>query len=395
MKMNLLIYFVLLVIGIRFFYEKRTYKTAVTPLVLFIVIYSYFTLGPYVAYMLGYNIYSGINLAYVEDSIFIFSMAIFFLCVAPAKIFFKKNYRKILDNSSAKKAGTLTYYFSIIFGNGALLYVVAVSGFSIEVKGFAIERVGSFHYVFMTLWPSLFLCLITFKKPEKYQDKILLLSKVMPGFVIYCVITGERDFILMALPIIFWFYAGRIIPISKIFLLAIILISVFVGLSVGRSIVFELGGLNSFLNQGSNLFVLSNVLDWIDQGESLRYGQTYVYSFINMLTIGLVRLDSSLAEWFSLEFSNGIGAYGFAIETEMVLNFGKWSVPVFFVILSMYISKCYQGYIKSSYFYSLLTYYNLLFLLYAIRGESLMILKSFLYVTLIYFLSLLIVKKIN
>ena len=198
-------------------------------------------------------------------------------------------------------------------------------------------------------------------------------------------------------------YQDRKVSPLLLFLFAMLIGVVFVAMSAGRTSVFDTSSFALFLNQGSNLMVTSNVIGWLEYGTQLEYGGTYFSSLINMLTLGAIKLTLPLSIWFSRKYFYGFsndesysfsndGAYGFSVEGEVILNFGVIGVPFVFALFSIYLTSTFKGYLKHRAFSSLLTYFNLFYFTYAIRGESLIIFKSFIYCFII-FIALLLVSQ--
>lgn len=387
--MNEHIYLILsaLLVFSRMTWEIRKYNGVVTPLAIYLFCYFYFCFGPYSANALGLPIYSGIKKAYLYEASYAFFLAIATLSLFPSNL-----------------VGRLTFHYQLVVKEPVFLRQVALFFLSVPVIllfllafmriGFSpldkvqrIQAVGIGHYVMLTLWPLFLFCYMTVMPyKDMHAGAKRMFFVIVFTYFCYCFYMGERDFALIVVPLYFWFYKYNAIPLWKLFIGVIIAGVGFTAMSAGRSSEFGGSGLESFLNQGSNLMVTSNIIAWLDQGELVWWGESYFSGFINMLTLGAVKLTTPLSIWFSRRYSSAAndGAYGFSIEGEALLNFGFVGIPLLFTFLGIFIAWAYQGYRKDRPIGVLLTYFNLFYLVYAIRGESLILFKAFIYCIIIF-----------
>ncbi len=379
-------------VAYRVFWELIRYKGTVTPLAIFIIFYFYFTFGPVIAHWIGIPIYSGINVQYLALSCFIFTLALSGLCLTPSNSLSKLSFRFEVY-IPYKSTLIMSRYFSLLLWlSTCIVLFVAISRIGIQPldKVERIKAVGSLHYPLMTLWPIIAFCYMAVT--EKINKNFMLCFIL---YCFYCLYIGERDFILIVLSIAIWWMKRKRISIFKFGLIVLVATIYFVFSSLGRGGLFEGGSVAALLNQGSNLMVTSNVASWLEQGMNHWNGRSYFSSIINMFTLGAIKIDEPLSIWFSSKYSSSVndGAFGFAMEAEAYLNFGLTGVFLFFAIISMLLSKFYRNHKKGRVLGSLLTYFSIFYLVYAIRGEALMIFKAFIYCMIIFFTCLLIAQR--
>ena len=273
-----------------------------------------------------------------------------------------------------------------------LLFALAFAriGFSGLDKVQRIQLVGIAHYILLTLWPLLLFVYMTVAPRATLPAKALIkFSASVLLYFGYCFYMGERDFALIALPMVFWMYKDVPISVLKLSVGVVAGVCAFTAMSLGRGDAFGGNGLSAFLNQGSNLMVTSNILLWLEEGQPVQWGASYLSGVVNMLTLGAIKLTTPLSIWFSRQYSSAAndGAYGFSIEGEALINFGIAGVPFLFALIALFLAWCYRGYLTNRPLGVLLTYFNLFYFIYAIRGESLILFKAFIY-CMIFFLGL-------
>jgi len=385
---HIFLYASILLLLFRGVWEFLIFKGRISPLIIYTFCYFYFCFGPYIAHALNIPIYSGIKTDELYQASFVFFLAILALSITPSNIISKVTIGRetIIMWPKLMHQTTLLLMFipvCLIFS-----YAFLRIGFSSMDKVQRINAVGIFHYVLLTLWPLFlfsFLTVSPFSSINKERKKLCLC--IILFYFLYCFYMGERDFALITIPIYFWIYQDNKISIGKLLFLVIFGVIGFTLMSAGRSTEFVDSGLGAFLNQGSNLMVTSNLLYWLDNDLEAWSGMSYISSLINMLSIGYFKLTLPLSIWFSRNYSSAAndGAYGFSIEGEVLLNFGIIGIPIFFSFIAILISAAFKGYRQNKPFGTLMTYFILFYFIYAIRGESLIILKSFMYCCIIFF----------
>jgi len=385
------LYASIVVLMIRGAWEFRLFSGRISPLVIYTFCYFYFCFGPYIAYMLEIPIYSGIKTDELFQASLVFFLGILALSATPSNFLSSINTKFDIVIKSPKLIQQTTMLLMAI--PVVLVFSVAFLriGFAPLDKVQRIQLIGIGHYVILTLWPLFLFCYLTVSPYKtmiaKTKHKFTL---VVLMYFSYCFYMGERDFALIAVPLYFWFYKDKNIAMWKLFILVMVGGLAFTLMSAGRSTEFGDSGLGSFLNQGSNLMVTSNIISWLENGLGKWWGLSYLSSFFNMLTLGALKFSMPLSIWFSSNYSSAAndGAYGFSLEGEVLLNFGVPGVPFVFALIAIFISAAFKGYLKGKPFGTLMTYFILFYFIYAIRGESLIIFKSFIYCCIIFFVLL-------
>lgn len=353
---------------------------------IYIFLYVYFFGGPIFARELGFDIYSGINTDFIESSVFIFLISI--ISFYFGGFFGSKNRlvgKKYISTKlpSFSKILLAPPLFIIVCG---LLWGFFAGAFSGGVN--KVERItllGIYHYIVVTLMPCFFIVYMGVFKRQDRDNKYYYFLLVL--YAIYSYLTDERDFLLFAVPVYFW-WIGRVrsnllYPVLMFF----VLVSIFVMISFSRDGVLGDGFLSSFLNQGSSLMVLTNVLAHLEITDGFIFGSSYASALINTFTLGMVRIGESMSTWLSNYYSGGASAYGFSLEAEAYFNFGYVGVILVFFVIGFY-SKRIELRAKDDLVLGRILYFHFLFFfIYAIRGESLVIFKSILYCYVIFILA--------
>ncbi|GAC15804.1 O-antigen polymerase [Aliiglaciecola lipolytica] len=393
---HLFMYLSIGLVVVKLLWEVTYHQGKLSPLAIYLFCYFYFCFGPYIAHMLGLPIYSGIKQDYLYQSSFAFFLAIATLSLFPANLIGRLTINYALVIKEPVLLRQIAMFFMLV--PVVLVFILAFSriGFSGLDKVQRIQSVGIGHYVILTLWPLFLFCYMTVMPKSVMSRKVFWqFTSVVLLYFSYCFYMGERDFALIVVPLYFWFYKDTGIALWKLLLGGTAGGLGFTLMSAGRSSEFSGGGLGSFLNQGSNLMVTSNIAAWLDQGELVWWGESYFSGFVNMLTLGAIRLTTPLSIWFSRRYSTAAndGAYGFSIEGEALLNFGYVGIPFLFGFIALFLAWTYRGYLQNKPFGILLTYFNLFYFIYAIRGESLILFKAFIYCVIIFFLLLFISQR--
>ncbi|MFN3712853.1 MAG: hypothetical protein ACK4SX_04260 [Alcanivoracaceae bacterium] len=360
---------------------------------IYILLYAYFFFGPALASLLGYEVYSGIDLRYLQPAISVFLISILALLIGllvPGLKFKSRDFALMMQ--PGRNAKEFVYIPAMLICLGIILYSYYVGAlFSYENKVVKISRVGIYHYAAITLVPCVLICYMALFDSQRGRHWGFSLCIMMYCF--YSFMMSERDFLLFFLPVYFWCInrtrSGYIYPA----IMSVILTAVFVVMSLSKSDVMSQGAIGSFLNQGSNLMVITVLLAYLDGVGEPIYGLSYLSATINAVTFGFVRLWSPCSVWLSNYFSGGAGAYGFSLEAEAFFNFGFVGVFVFFFILARYY-RCVERLADSGARFGMLLYYHFLFFfMYSIRGEFLIILKSLMYCLILYFIVLAILGR--
>ncbi|QXY91343.1 O-antigen polysaccharide polymerase Wzy [Pseudomonas sp. MTM4] len=370
--------FVILLAG-RFSWRKK-----LSGIDIYLLLYIYFFAGPFAAQLLGYHVYIGIRFDYLHKALLVLSVAVFAMMLGS---WLPTRSERVPDFYSA--AGGKKNIFLVLPVFGIVLVVFALvwlyyigivqSGMNKTEK---ILAVGIYHYAVATLVPAALIAYMALTVEVRRNYLVFTICLVLYCF--YSLLMGERDFLLLALPIYFWLIRDVFTGLRYPLILFVCFVFLFVLMSGGRSDVFNQGFVSSLLNQGSNLMVMTNVLQYFEEGGELIWGGSYVSAILNLLTAGFVKITESRSVWFSNYVSNGAGAYGFSLEAEAYLNFGIMGVLVVFLLYGYYYAWIEHFAVRRSHLGYLLYYHFLFFGIYAIRGESLVVLKSLAYCLFFY-----------
>jgi hypothetical protein len=370
-----------LVFAIAFFFKQRT---KFGTLELYLILYVYFFMGPVLAIYLGLPVYKGIEQAYLGIATQIFFASLVGIWIGTIIPLAKSNG---FDIAPVRVSGKIVRQLTLIPAQlilvfGLVLLVNRGLAFSMLDKTSTIQSIGWGHYPTMTFVPCFLIVYMTFTKasdgiPREFWATLLL-------FIAYSVLTDERDFILFIVPAYFWIVGFKSVKLRHVVPLALPSAAVFSFLAKGRSEIFDGSSISSFINQGSNLMVLTQTASFIDTGGEHIYGLSYLSAILNALTLGIVNLWGPGASWLAILYADGEGAYGFSLEAEAYLNFGTLGVVFFFTLLARYHKSIDRLAASGSQLGMLLKLHFAYFLIYGIRGEFLTILKSAEYCLFIY-----------
>ena len=343
---------------------------------IYLILYTFFYCGPYLANKLRIPIFRGIDPRYIDTSMTIFLASLITLIIGasmPLGIVAKFDIR---PSQRSKKISKLIFLYpaSIVLISIISLSFLRGVAFSGLDKVSIITIMGWTHYPVLTLIPCILLVHMVNSSENRRHEITFWISVAL--FTFYATITNERDFILLAIPIYFWAKGTTSIKVRDAALISIPTLIAFSMLSVGRSSTFDGGIIASTLNQGSNLMVMTQTVSFLENGGDHIMGISYLSAVINAFSLGQYRIWGPGSVWLSNYYSNGAAAYGFSIEAEAYLNFGIIGVvAVFFAISRYYLAL--EHLVKSgSKFGMLLMLHFSFFVMYGIRGEFLTILKS-------------------
>ncbi|WP_439902415.1 O-antigen polysaccharide polymerase Wzy [Microbacterium azadirachtae] len=312
-------------------------RHSVSPLLFPTLYFIYFSGGPAMVYYSGGEIYVGTVTEYIPAVLRGFAIALAGWAAADF-LFTILRLNQTETSALARSQRALPQWRSWTFNLAlvALAAYGAIVGVRVMIgtglifnKDVAISVAGSFHYTYM-LWASLVLCwTLSGWRSGRGVRALILIAWVV--FLFYCLVTGERDFILIAyvLSVHLFLWRGRR---RTAFLLALGgILAIFLGSAIFAGRSGKAFTLESVLNQGSTLFVDTFVYRLVDSGESHP-----VDTWISALVHQYPTVYGPLSQWFSAEFlgtqSRG-GAYGFSMTAEGYLNGGYVGIFVLYFIL--------------------------------------------------------------
>ncbi|MEZ5450961.1 MAG: O-antigen polysaccharide polymerase Wzy [Thiolinea sp.] len=256
-----------------------------------------------------------------------------------------------------------------------MLFAVNINKFSLP-KVVKVASVSFIHYKLVLLWMAAF----TVHFSTKWEiDRPLIISFTI--FCLYTLLFSERDFVFIILAVTFITMKSRILN-YRLALIGFPVAMLLTQLTADRGEIFEGGPVSAFFNQGSNLFVNSFVIGLVEDGEPLQYGYTYLSSMLDSISFGKLRLDEPLAEWLVGAYTGNPDAdagYGFSLEAEAFLNFGYAGVFILYFLLGLLMVQSSQRALQGYFLARLHVTWTPIFMIYGLRGESLNIMKPYLY----------------
>ena len=249
-----------------------------------------------------------------------------------------------------------------------------------------------FHYNYLLAFLILVPALFALFGPNIWR--ISLLTTTNLGFYLaYCILTQERDFVLFGL---IYLVARRLAGQSiraRALAVGIVVVAVFFGIAEYRSNFLGMGRtyLEVLAGQGSNLHIMTTVLSWIESGLEYTNGITYVHSVIRTVAPLVVDVGTPLAIWFHDEYApSALGGWGFAIDAEAYMNWGMPGVIGVFLVLGSILAFIIERQRRGSLFWRYVYFHGYVIMLYAIRGDSLMLIKAMTYGAVSFVLILLV-----
>ncbi|GAB3003488.1 O-antigen polymerase [Psychrosphaera aestuarii] len=356
----------------------------ISPLMFYILFYIYFTLGPVLAYYLGFGIYSGIKETYIADAVTVFCIALLGLFVS--KIVQSRPSKILVGESSRSKwhVQLVLIALSLVLGLAYLNLMMKIGGAS--KKSDILDKIGALHYIVMYIAPLLVCIRLSIKRSFTKYDAVIFMA-----FTWYCLLIGERDFVLIIIPCILTYSLYRKISLTKLGLLLLVCSILFTALSLLRANLegdSVLEALKAILSQGSNLMIVTNVLRWIEVGYfDFYYGVTYVDSVLSLVQLKQFETIGRLTIWFTEMYGANVrpGAFGFSIEAEAFMNFGYIGVFAFFFCVGSLFRVFWLRAIAGDSLALFISVYASYIAIYAIRGDFNMMLKGIVYGVLAWF----------
>lgn len=371
-------YLCLIIICIKFIINGR--KDHLTYLILF---YFFFAMGPILNLLIGNIIYFGTPKDYIHIASTNFLCAIGTMSLL--SVIIKPRNTEIED---VKEKFPLLNWIFIFFSILALFNILRLASVGLSAdKVTKIAIIGnSIHYAYLLL--QLFFTSFYYICRGNSARKFYFLNFFT--YIAYCLVTGERDFIFPVFSIV-----GHLLIHHKTsFKRKLILTSSLSLLGIGGTLIFLLRDatqkstnyLESFLNQGSLLFVNSFTAKMIDIKYNFFYGETYLHSFLSLLPSFIYKSSYNNLAWLKDNYApGGDSGYGFGLDAEGYMNFGYFGVIVTFAIIVLIQRYCNYNINRGKFF----KYYSVFFhgfTMYCFRNDSLAFLKGNVYAIIIYFI---------
>lgn len=357
-----------------------------TPLFGVAVVYWYMAFGPVINYAMGWPIYFGVITSNIPMACLMFNLALAGMLAASL----------IWQNGGG---GIVRDYFQGIDRRRTflreVLVVLSVIG-CVMLARLAVAGIGSdkvtrialigpgYHYLYLLLQ----FCALPFYFIARRSRTVFtwyVVNAVL--YVTYSLLTSERDFIFIVASVVLHRLCLREIRISS----RMIALTVLCGYVMTLMFSFRFSGgsvnVETFLGQGSLLFISTYVLYLVPGMTPFQGGASYVGSVASLLPSSLVGERSNLLTWFQNWYAPGsTSGYGFSLDAEAYLNFGVTGVFIVFFLLSVFVLASYRRFGVSE-FWSYFSVYFVAGLMYAFRNDSWFLIHGCVYATLFYWVA--------
>lgn len=332
-----------------------------------------FGFGPVVSYLFGGSIYFGINTALIDRASV--GLLLAFAGVLAAGLLMRQ--RADLGRPAVTHRFplmpvvlmALTLYASTIL-------VLGGTGFLAGTKIDRIGVAGPGHYDYLLF--EMFACALYFMADGSGAGRFTYRLNFVV-YIVYCLSTGERDFVFVLFSIILHRELARGGSFAKPVGYGLVLL-------VGANLIFSLRGggptdTAQVLNQGSVLFVDTWVMTHVPATDGFTHGATYWHAVLNLIP-GHAQLP--LSQWLVDRYAPGSASgYGFSLTGEAYLNFGLWGIPVLFAGLTA-VHRLLLNRIDRAPVYAYGSVLYTVAWMYGFRGESASLLKTCVYGLIFY-----------
>ncbi len=373
------------------------------PLVAIFSFYLFFAYGPVLNYLMGRDIYFGIVRQRIFDATVIFTIVMATVFIVSNVVKPRLSFDNDAVTSSAHQMPALGFILVVFIGY--TVYVLLDVGPDVwgQEKGQRIALGPGFHYQYLLL--QMFIISLYFHvKQLKGIWPLYIINFVL--YVAYCLIFAERDFIFLIISLVLH---GNLLKNTKVNRKQDLVYMALVPLLIVVAILIaglRRGGMGDSVfadafNEGSILFIVTTILEWIDKGVvGFAYGQTYLNSLLNLLPGMFVSHRNELfflSSWFANRYAPGGSAYyGFSLGAEAYLNFGYWGIPMMFTLFTL-LQRWSLNRIGTHPFYLYFSVFFVSFSMYSLRNDSLALISGMFYASLfffgVYFLSELIAPR--
>lgn len=336
-----------------------------------------FAYGPAINILRGETYYSGISLANIAEPLTGFALAMAGIATAQWAMPLRLAER---PSTSPRDRPLLPPLLLGAAGYGLFQVATRLSGSWSANKLDQVELAGATHYPYLLLQT---LIISTYFMCRTRLSKRLWLFNMLV-YITYALATSERDFIFVLAAILVHREAFlnkrrnmRAVALGSVGAV------VATALATSRQAARDDSILNNVLNQGSILFVDSNLHRAIPEVFGYRYGETYMAAVLR--PIGLSS-EPPLADWFLSWYAPGAASgYGFSLTGEAFWNFGFPGVLAVFFLLGA-IHRVLMNRSPRSDFACYLSVVFLGTWLYALRGDFSQIFSTMTYGVILYFL---------
>lgn len=350
------------------------------------VVAAFFTLfafGPVINHLLDGEIYSGIISEYIQQASIGFASAMIGILFADVLAPQRTDYGPLLEAPPSPYRYDLLPFALLAAVIYVLFRVVPYAGTLIGAdKIQALALAGPWHYTFMSVATSLAAFYFVTRRSRLMRN--LYLAFVV-AFVVYCMAFRERDFFLIFVSIL----VHREIISQKTRPLRMVFVGVASALAATWLFAARSGdsGVNvtGVLNQGSILFVDTFLMSRVPASIPYEFGQTYFDAFARLLpdfvySSGAPTLSERLVQWYNPGSSSG---YGFSLSGEAFLNFGMLGIPAVFFVVAL-AARYLMNRLDRGDLYPFVSIFFLQAWMYSLRGDSLQLLKTTLFATIVF-----------
>lgn len=352
--------------------------------VLFVVAayFFFFAFGPVVSLLHGTGVYFGTRVDYAPQAALGFLFALVGVLMADVLLPQRRSFS--MENLVARvhSRGYGRYAAALVM-SAAFMLITATLHLQVLLGGSKREKISVMpgHYTVLLLQACLlagyFATYSSVKLRRLYYANALV-------YLIYCLLTSERDFLLLILSISVHrlLLSGRVIS-ARTMLAGAALIAFGAFLFTLRS--HQAFAATAVLNQGSLLFVDTYVISLVPTTVPFAYGATYLSSFHNVLPFGIgSNGNPTLSQWLVNTYAPGSSTgYGFSLSAEAYLNFGLLAVPVVYGLIAA-VQRVLVNRTDRSLGGSYASIFFLFYFLYAVRGESVQLLKAAVYAAVVF-----------
>lgn len=275
--------------------------------------------------------------------------------------------------------------FSIVYSVCATIYLFLVSDGSKVSKINAL--IPQLHYNYLIL--QIFLIAFAFLLPR--GSALSRAWKInFATYLAYCLMVGERDFIFPIIALIVHNLAFKKITKKE----SLLYVMGFLGFMALSTIMFFIrdsnqsssGAIEGLLNQGSILFINTQVIKMIEESYQFFGGYTYLNSLLNLLPSWIYKTDFNTLAWFKQNYAAASDSgYGFALDAEGWMNFGLIGVSLTYIVMGISQRIAFNNFFAGPFFHYFSVFYTG-FVMYSLRNDSLALLKGNLYAIIFYFI---------
>jgi hypothetical protein len=345
--------------------------------------YYFFAFGPVLNLLLGQAIFRGIVLSHLNNAILMQLLVMFVFCFA--SLFLRK---KTVPPREIEAGSFYAMNFPLALAAlaGCVLIVLAFPFRDLD-KTVQIAAMGSFHYSYLLI--QFYLASLYFLCVARRTRQLWYLNFAI--YVLYGLVTSERDFLYCFGTIVFYHLYLKPTGLSRrdiIIGTTAVLICV-----VGATMLFVIRGSNlqlanglnlqSILNQGSLLFVNSQVSYVVASGSELWNGASYLHALSSLIPFYESPPAMTPSDWLVSYYSPGSSSgYGFSLEAEAYLNFGYLGIFLVFGIIILIQHFAFKRVGKPFFLY--FSVFFTTFFLNGVRNDSYGFIKATIYALIFY-----------